>query len=440
MLGKFNKYIKENGLFTQNDPLLVAVSGGLDSSVLVRLLLEGGYCFAIAHMNFGLRGLESDENEEFVARLALEANTPFYKKKVDLMEPRWDGSIQMRARQARYEWFEEIMEQHGYRYLLTAHHADDHLETLLLQLGRGGKLDQMAGIPLRNKKMVRPLLFASRQDLVQYAKALSLPWSEDSSNEEDKYQRNFLRHHVIPELKEVFPGIHEALQHQYQRNLQVVGFLKSQLEKEASVFCEQGPGKLSIHKKLTMHPQAALLLQHLVEPYGFGASRVQEMLHSAQPGACWHSTQYQCWNDRQHWIISPLQNSDDSEYDIRQDTTRIQFGNGFYLNLCVVPKEDFYVAEHIAWLHLEALQFPLRLRPARPGDRIQPLGMDGSKKISDLLIDMKVSSPDKKHTWVLESAGEIAWVIGYRISHAFRILPKTKWVYKIEFGRTAEQS
>jgi tRNA(Ile)-lysidine synthase len=266
------------------------------------------------------------------------------------------------------------------------------------------------------------------------AKEQQLKWREDSTNKEDKYQRNYIRHHVVPELKEIFPSINASIQSQYNRNQQLLSFLKDQLVKESSIFYESKNGQLRINKKLQLHPQGELLLHTIIEPYGFSISRTSEIFNSITTGAYWQSLSYQCWNDRQHWILKPNQTSFEQEYWIEEGMHELEFGPHFHLRCSFTSREDFAVSENIAWLNADVLKFPLLLRTAREGDKIQPLGMDGSKKISDLLIDLKVSRADKNQVWVIESDSEIAWVLGYRISHRFRLLPDTEKVYKIIFN------
>lgn len=438
MLDSFLTYINEKQLFTVSNRLLIAVSGGIDSIALIHLCHEAGFQFGIAHCNFQLRGEESNQDEYFVRELAHHYGADFFVRHFDTkMYAKQNGvSTQMAARDLRYQWFEEVLIENEYDYLLTAHHQDDLLETLLLNLTRGTGLAGLHGILPKNGKLVRPLLGVTRGELLGYIQEKSLKWREDSSNASVDYGRNRLRHEVIPILKAMNPQITAAAAELAERVKATEDILHEELERQRLLVIQKEKGNVWVAIE-ELERQAASLekLALWLNDYGFDYKRVKEIWRNrkGQVGKQYFSTTHTLTFDRQKWLITPQNTTYEAlMYEIDDNVGEIDF-EGKTLKWELVPEVVYGTSQSIAFFDYFKLKFPLLLRPWQKGDWFCPLGMSGKrKKISDFLVDIKWPRSLKNQVYVLESDGQIAWVVGLRADERFKVEEITKKILKFE--------
>ena len=439
MLTQFKDHIARHDLFGQHDRILLAVSGGLDSMVMLCLFKEAGYQIGVAHSNFGLREEESDGDEAFVKDYCLQAGIPFYHQRFPTKNYAGERkiSIQMAARELRYDWFGKILVDEKYHWLATAHHLNDNLETVLLRWINGTGLDQLMGIPVKNDKVVRPLLFATRSEIKTYADANNIPWREDSSNVTSDYQRNFVRHHIVPKLKELNPSLEETfsvttdkLKGAYEQMLRGLGQLKDTLTRL------EGRNFL-IDKGLLLLIQNPVFVSHeWLREYGFEWDRCEQLVAAlaAQPGKRFYSATHEAIIDREFIIVSPLEEAL-QEILIEEGQDKAMLGPW----MLTLRREENWVLKtdkFQAAFDFGKLKFPLLWRKWRSGDSFFPLGMRGRKKVSDFLIDEKVPVNEKSRVTVVESSGEIAWVAGYRIDDRFKVTDTTNMTFVIQIAMT----
>jgi tRNA(Ile)-lysidine synthase len=433
MLTAFLTYINTLGVRLTERRILVAVSGGLDSVVLAHLFHKAGISFGIAHVNFGLRGTESDEDASFVRMLAMERYAvPYYETRFDTLAfaQQRGISVQMAARELRYEWFEQCRSLHGYDWIATAHHADDAIETFLLNFVHGTGLAGLRGILPISGVLVRPLLFADRRQIAHYASEEQLRWREDSSNASQYYQRNYLRQEVVPRLRALNPSLSKTFLSTVERLRSAWSLQNAQLENWASQVCVQRGDTFYIAlDAFNVLDEPIYHLHYVLDRFGFSYAQARQVFGSLdrQVGAQFMSRSHLLTRDRTYWIVSPLQKEE------VVNTYTIELG----VSSVVLPNFQLHVGLHdasesvplrrssdVAQLNAALVEFPLTLRPWRAGDWFCPLGMKGKRKlVSDLLIDLKVSLPRKKDVYVLvDAAGKILWVVGYRLDDRFRRL------------------
>jgi tRNA(Ile)-lysidine synthase len=416
---RFVQFIEKNNLCTRRQPVFVAVSGGIDSMVLLHLFKASGYNVTAVHVNFGLRGSESDQDEAFVkdrcARLGIACLTKAVETKN--YATRKGLSVQMAARDLRYQWFHELMRSTPGSVVATAHHVNDSGETMLLNIVRGTGIDGLTGIPLSNHGIIRPLAFATRKEIGDYAAEQSITWREDESNLNDHYQRNFLRHRVMGLLKQLNPSLEETLSKNFSR----LGAEKELMERSLSDlkenFLSDRDNNIRIAKKSLegfIHKSGVLL--RMIEGFGFNFSTAESIVAAmnGQPGKMFFSNTHQLVVDREELIISSLFKEDRDNFQV-YETTDVSF------------EKD----PDIACLDAEKIEFPLTLRKWQEGDSFQPLGMNGRKKVSDYLIDEKISVTEKQSVKVLTSKEEIVWLVGMRIDDRYKITSSTKRVLVI---------
>ncbi len=443
LLNRFGIFATAQRLFGSQDRILLAVSGGVDSMVMARLFSLSGKSFGLAHCNFSLRGSESDLDEQLVKRSAMMLGVPFYSATFDTKGFAQQNkiSIQEAARELRYEFLRETALEYGYDQIATAHHLDDSIETMLINLIRGTGVRGLAGIPLKNENIIRPLLFATRQEIEAFALEHQIDFRTDASNLEDKYLRNRIRHHVIPILKELNPAIHQGMQVFLSRMQQAAELLDHEVKKHRATCVSPERDGFSIDiKKLLALPQPELMLYEFLKDFHFSGFVCRELLESldAQPGKQFFSETHMAIKDRQKIFVTPLKRNEESAvYLIGENTHQIKVpGAAFIFETMAAEKElQFTANEETARLSYDRLQFPLELRKAKAGDSLVPLGMKGKKKLSDLLTDQKIPRHLKPEVWVLVSGGEIAWVAGIRISEKFRITHETNKVFIAKIGR-----
>jgi tRNA(Ile)-lysidine synthase len=437
VLQQFLNHINRHKLLTQHDTILLAVSGGVDSMVMLHLFLEAGFNVGVAHCNFQLRGEESDADEHFVQQACQKLNVPVVVKRFDTQAYAWENSLstQMAARELRYSWFDHVLEEQHYHLLATGHHFDDTVETILLNWIKGSSVEGLAGIPVKNKKIVRPLLFATRALVEKYATEKGIAWREDQSNLTDDYQRNFIRHQIVPKLRELNPSLESTLHigiERLQSDLELIHFQLHAWKKE---FLSVEGEKITIAKGgFDSFPQGIHLLWRCIKEYGFNFEQAREMMHglTGQSGKRFLSPSHQLTIDREHLIISRHENFW-NDVSIEAGQQKVLLGS-WEMGIEKLNKIELSGDSLTAILDAEKLKFPLCWRKWKAGDFFYPLGMDHKRKLSDFLIDNKVSLADKNVVTVLESAGEIAWVVGYRIDNRFKITPRTRSALSFSIG------
>lgn len=437
----FKKHISDQHLFMAKDKLLLAVSGGVDSVVLCELCKQAGYDFVIAHCNFQLRGAESERDEQFVQQLGEKYAVEVKVKKFDTEQYAAASklSIQEAARALRYEWFEELVvslesKQKVRVLLLTAHHADDNVETLLMNFFRGTGLHGLTGIPESVNYIRRPLLPFSKEELLAFAKEEELDYVEDSSNQSSKYTRNFFRNELIPAISKVYPQVKDNLQDNIDRFKQIeklyqlsVGVIKKKLlkEKGAEVY-------IPVKQLMGYHNRA--LIYEIIKEYGFQEKQVEELVKLADSysGKYIKSpvSQYRIIKHRHWFIISPVQSVASTAIVIEEKDKQVIFEQGI---LQVETTSDIKpeTSNFIASIDFNKITFPLLLRKWKTGDYFYPLGMSKKKKISRFFIDQKLSKTEKENAWVIESDKRIIWVVGHRIDERVKIVPSTKKSLKL---------
>lgn len=434
MLEKLKKHLAENFPFLEQKKLFLAVSGGLDSMVLLHLFQQLPYKMAVLHCNFQLRGLESFGDQNFVQEYTDTNGIPLFFTQFDTAAFANDYklSTQVAARELRYSWFYEQLEAENYDYVLTAHHADDNLETFLINLSRGTGLDGLTGIPPQNDHIIRPLLPFSRQEIENYAKENTVQWREDSSNASDKYLRNKIRHHLIPVLKELNP----AFMSSFQKTQNYLQEAQTMVE-DASIIVYQQVAKQEgdvIYfdlKQLKRLPNYKSYLYQWLNEFGFKAWDDINDLVASQSGKQVFSADYRLLKDRDSLLLSPIHlENEDQEYLIAnaQEQINIPLNLSFskVAEISIVSNTTIFVDE-------DKLQFPLVLRHWREGDSFQPFGMAGkSKKVSKLFKDEKLSLIEKENTWLLCSNNQIVWILGIRQDDRFKIDNTTKNLLKIQ--------
>jgi tRNA(Ile)-lysidine synthase len=434
MIKKLENHLSHNFHFLNGKKLLLATSGGLDSMVMAHLFHKLNYQIAIAHCNFQLREMESFEDQKFVQEYADANGIPLFVTQFDTKAFAKDYklSTQIAARELRYNWFYELLENEHYDYILTAHHADDNLETFLINLSRGTGLEGLTGIPEKNENIIRPLLQFSRQEIEEYGQANEIQWREDSSNTSDKYLRNKIRHHLVPMLKELNPNFLSAF-HKTQNYLQEA----QDMVEDASIMVYQQVAKQNgddIHfdlKQLKKLPNYKSYLYQWLNEFGFSAWEDIYALVESQSGKQVFSSEFRLLKDRDSLILSPINFvNEKEEYSIEENQQEVKIP----LNLSFCKVADIsLVSNTTIFVDADKLQFPLVLRHWNEGDSFQPFGMEGkSKKVSKLFKDEKLSLIDKENTWLLYSDNEIVWVIGMRQDERFRIENTTKNILKIQ--------
>ncbi|MDD2675236.1 MAG: tRNA lysidine(34) synthetase TilS [Flavobacterium sp.] len=434
MLQKFQNHLLHNFQFLSGKKILLATSGGKDSMVMVHLFQQLDYQIGIAHCNFQLREMESFEDQNFVQEYAAANDIPVFITQFDTkaFAEDYKVSTQVAARELRYNWFYELLETEKFDYILTAHHADDNLETFLINLSRGTGLEGLTGIPEQNDRVIRPLLAFSQEEMEEYAKLNNIQWREDSSNASDKYLRNKIRHHLVPMLKELNPNFLSSF-HKTQTYLQEAQVMVE----DASIMIYQQVAKQeedTIYfdlKKLIKLPNYKSYLHQWLKEFGFSAWEDIYDLVESQSGKYVFSPEYRLLKDRDSLILSPINFvNEKEEYSIDENQKEVNIP----LNLLFCKVADISLTTNSAiFVDADKLQFPLVLRHWNEGDSFQPFGMNGkSKKVSKLFKDEKLSLLEKENSWLLCSNEDIVWIIGLRQDERFRIENTTKNILKIQ--------
>ncbi|TKK69909.1 tRNA lysidine(34) synthetase TilS [Ilyomonas limi] len=461
LLQQFQAYWKEhfNQLTTANCHLLLAVSGGIDSVVLTDLVYKSGFHFTIAHCNFKLRGEESERDEAFVNALAQHYNKAIVVQHFNTKEYAVEHkiAIQEAARKLRYDWFEELIKKDDSWKMtdgsvevsfvnhqpstvncgiVTAHHANDNIETLLINFFRGTGISGLHGILPKQKNILRPLLFAKREAIQQYALDNGLNWAEDSSNASDKYTRNFFRQHIIPATKEVYANVEDNLLQNIQRFGEVEMLYNEAIALHKKKLLEAKGNEVHIPVlKLQKSEPLNTIIWEIIKDFHFAAAQIAEVkkLLGAENGKYVASPTHRIIKNRNWLIIAPLQTDVAAYILIEKEDKEVVYEDGMlsFKKLSSV-NAHLSTSSSVATLDAAHIHYPLLLRKWKPGDYFYPLGMKKKKKLSKFFIDLKLSKTDKEKIWVLEMNKKIIWVIGYRIDDRFKITPGATTVLLIQ--------
>lgn len=441
MLKEMNDFILAESLLERDDRVLLAVSGGADSVVMAELFRQRGQNSIIAHCNFGLRGKESDEDERFTKALAGRFDMPFFSRRFDTEAVASDRSIsiQMAARELRYAWFGELADNEGCASIALAHHLDDQAETFLMQLARGSGLRGLSGIPVKRGQIIRPLMFASRKDILDFALEQGLEWREDASNLSGKYLRNRLRHEALPLLNEIMPMFTPNLLNSMsilrgagEAAASYAAALRNQLVDE-----DDDTVLIRVLSDGISPALMAYLVYEWLQPYGFNPEQVRQAIQAFNtgPGRRIHSDTHTLETGREGLFILPQVETEGPVYwevpapgiaDIPE--LGLTFRTEPFSHRSLIPDDP-----GIATIDLNCLSFPLRIRFRRPGDAYRPLGMRGKKKLSDMFIDAKLPVHLKNRVPVILSQDQICWVAGFRIGEDYKATLSTEEVLVIEY-------
>ena len=436
MLQKFKQHLHQNFPFLGDSKLLIAISGGVDSVVLAHLCSQLDLNFSLCHCNFNLRGQESDDDEAFVTSLAKTLKTPVYATSFETEKyaAKNKVSIQVAARDLRYTWFYELLDKKGYDYVLTAHNTNDNLETFIINLTRGSGLEGFTGIPPVNQKSVRPLLAFSRDDITLFAIKNGIIWREDKSNASIKYIRNKVRHKVIPVLKELNPHVLESFQNTIEYLNESQSIINDAVKNITTnvVSYENDLLKISCKEIDKLSNKKAYLYQ-LLQGYGFTAWNDIVDLISAQPGKQVFSNTHRLLKDRNFLILTTINKSHSVKGPILIDQKVSEITNP--IKLTIQNTEDYTSKnKYQIIIDNDLINYPLALKKWHHGDAMYPTGMTGSKKISQLFKDNKLSLLDKEKTWILTDAKDhIIWVIGLRQDRRYLANKTTKNRLKISY-------
>jgi len=478
-LQRFQQYIFDHQLFSPREPLLLAVSGGVDSVVLCELCKQAGYPFVIAHCNFKLRGPESERDAAFVQQLALNYHVLFLIKEFDTAEYAEKNklSIQEAARELRYGWFAELLNREtgnpdlsgqavkresdsgqwaegkdsGQKlgdvthhsplttHLLTAHHLDDNIETMLMHFFRGTGVHGLRGMLPKQGYIVRPLLFARKQELKEFATENKLSWVEDSSNALDKYSRNYFRNQLIPLVQQIYPETENNLANNLRRFADMEQLYEQAVALHKKKLLEFKGEEVHIPVlKLQKSAPLHAIVYEIIKDFGFSSAQVEEVIKllGSESGRYVQSATHRIIKNRRWLIIAPVQLEQPQTMVIDADENRMVFENGALVFEQLKNKNVQLINDAaIALIDQQTLQFPLILRKWKKGDYFYPLGLKKKKKLARFFIDQKLSMTDKEKVWVLESNKKILWVVGLRIDDRFKITESTKQVFRIQLMR-----
>ncbi len=449
LLERFKEFVAAEQLFSVGDGLLLAVSGGVDSVVLCDLCHQSNYDFLIAHCNFQLRGEESERDELFVRKLAEKYGKKVLVKKFDTTQYAEEHklSIQEAARELRYGWFAEILHRkpsnvnddnsthHSSHitHLLTAHHKDDNIETLLMNFLRGTGIEGLHGILPKQKHIVRPLLFASREEILAYAKKNGLDWVEDSSNESSKYTRNYIRNELLPQLSNIYPQVRQNLAANMERFKEIEELYHQSVAIHKKKLVEQKGSEFHIPVlKLKKTSPLKTIVYEIVKEFGFSPDQLEDIIQllEADTGKFVASSSHRIIKNRS-WIIIAEKEPAEPGHILIEEPADFPFSvSGFRFSVSSLS-DQLSSDSNMACLDAGLIHFPLILRRWKTGDYFYPLGMKKKKKLSRFFIDQKLSKTEKEKVWVLEMDKKIIWVAGYRIDDRFKVTPSSKKVLTI---------
>lgn len=439
MLKAFVDYINDNNLIKKGEQVFVALSGGVDSIVMTDLLLRAGYDVTLGHCNFHLRDEESDGDENFVREFASERGVALHVKHFDTLGYVRDNavSVEMAARELRYSWFEEMAETHGFNKVALAHHGDDRIETFFINLLRGSGIQGLKSMKPVNGIYIRPLLWADRNMITDYAHQRGLPWREDHTNAETVFLRNKIRHVLLPTLDNINENFRQKIQFSINCLSSENDLYRKMLDEKLSSIEYVSSDFHSIKmNNFTEDETGWQLLFEWVRRFGFSGTQCDSIMKSIEEHTktSFYSSEYQLNVTSDAVEIFKLSYDSNEEYVIEKDCSELLSP----LNLLFWLQEkndDFRIIKddsNVAQMDYDKLSFPLKLRRWREGDRFFPLGMRGSKLLSDFFNDKSFTPYQKRNTWLLvDNIGNIVWVVGHRMDDRFKITGGTKFIFKI---------
>lgn len=440
---KLQTYITKHNLANSGTSILVACSGGVDSMVLIDVLLKLNYNISIAHCNFQLRGEESNADELFLHDFAVKHSLPFYSVKFDTKAFKKDKTIstQMAARELRYNWFEQIRKENHYHCIATAHHTDDQLETILLNITKGTGIKGLTGMQPKNGYIIRPLLEISKQEILQYATENNISFREDSSNASDDYQRNLIRHQVVPQLQKINPALQSTATAFVNRMNDYEALVEAQLLSVKKKCYSENEGIAEIKMGfIKAHKAGQTILFHLLKIFGFNADVVQNILAAEKTGKQFFSETHRIVTDRKSLFIVSKVTERENYLSFDSIPKQIIFNNyKIQCSLVPIPELNIKPSNRYAYFDADKIEFPLLVRYYKEGDYFYPFGMSkpktpgkvGKKKLSKYFKDEKFSLLSKENTPVLFSGEKLIWLVNHRIDDRFKVTDKTKMVLKL---------
>ena len=435
MYSKFESNILKNQLFSKQHKLLLAISGGIDSVVLAHLLKKGGFAFSLAHCNFKLRGKDSDADEAFCKSLGKDLEVNFYTQTFDTKAycKKNKVSIQMAARELRYAWFNELVKKEKIDYLVTAHHANDVVETMLINLCRGTGINGLKGIPEKTEKIVRPLLNFTKDEIAKFAKNQKIKYRIDKSNLEAKYERNFLRLGVIPKLKELHPNLEQTILNNVAIFKEEAEIVQQFLTEKSKLLVIKNAGNIAIDMVLLKkEKQIKTILHYILNPFGFTISQINDissnLKNNGESGKLFLTSSNTLTIDRRFILIKANSENAFNPLNIAS------FKDLKKSNLLSVEEvSDFKnIKANELVIEKDKLIFPLTIRRKNTGDKFKPFGMKGFKLLSDFLKDQKLNAFEKENCLLLENGnGDIIWVMGQRSDDRYKVEVKTNKLIKL---------
>ncbi|HMV16034.1 MAG TPA: tRNA lysidine(34) synthetase TilS [Chitinophagales bacterium] len=443
MLLRIQENIIHNNLANTGTPILVACSGGIDSMVLCDVLLRLNFKIAIAHCNFQLRGKESNADEKFVAQFAKQHQLEFHSIKFDTTNYKKNNSIstQMAARELRYNWFEQIRKENKYHSIATAHHLDDQVETLLLNITKGAGIKGLTGIPAKNGFIIRPLLKISKQEILDYASLNKIAFREDSSNASDDYQRNLIRHQITPYLEKINPSFHNSIDEFIGRMNDYQALTNQQIESIKKKCLREKNGIIEIKLGyIKAHFAGATVLFHLIKEFGFNIDVVQNILKVKESGKQFFSETHRIIIDRKNLFIATKNPERDSIIILEKIPSQIIFNN-YKIQCTSIPIQEVNIktSNRYAYFDADKIELPLIIRYAKEADYFYPFGLSkpktpgkaGKKKLSKYFKDEKFTLLEKENTPIIFSGEKVIYLVKHRIDDRFKISEKTKNVLKM---------
>lgn len=441
MLKKFFDFNRLHNLIVPETRFIIAASGGIDSMVLLDLCYKAGFEFAVAHCNFKLRNQESDDDAAFVREIANNLGFGYFEKDFNTKAyaEKYQLGIQESARILRYEWFEQLLQTEKYQFYALAHHFDDKIETFFINLFRGTGISGLRSIQPINAHCIRPLLFATRNEIHEYASKNQIKFREDSSNLQDYYTRNRIRHFVIPTIENAYPDFRKGFENTFYALTLTEAFLKTETAKINRELVEINNGKTYINiRKLREQHCTELCLFEILRQYGFNSSTIRDIFRSIDgiSGKKFYSKLFSLVRERENFVITRFEHHSNGMTNgpvvIHSHQTHIVEPVELHFEtVAISPEFVIEKKEKLAFLDFDKLIFPLTIRQPVKGDAFVPLGMQGVKKLSDFFIDEKFTNEQKNNVFVLLSGNEIVWVIGYRISDRYKVTSNTKTVFII---------
>ncbi len=439
LFSRFEEYIHSHGLLAAGDKALLAVSGGVDSMVMLHLFARTKHRYGVAHCNFHLRGEEGDEDAQMVEETCRTLGVEHFNIDFDtLAEVDATGeSVEMAARRLRYTWFREVCERHGYTKIVIAHHSDDSVETFFINLLRGTGLRGLTGIHTTRERVIRPLLFSTRREILDYAHENGVAFREDSSNLSRKYLRNKIRLGVIPRIREIAPAFGVTMTGNVERLTNALRFIDVQMEKiRTQITARQGESTVISLGEIDPALPRDYVVYELLRPYGFNAGVIDDLRKSLAAGRTgvrfFSPTHVACLN-RDHVIVKEIREAENYHYAVPEGEHKVYTPAGM-LHFELLEREDvpeLHLPEEIALLDAAKIRYPLIIRTWEEGDSLVPLGMMGHKKVSDMLVDDKTALPDKERQLVVLSQGEIVWLVGRRIDERYKVSESTTHILRI---------